>query len=228
MSRISIDPLHGLDRLPMACDSQGLSALLDRARVFLCSVAQGFAGAHQPHAGHGPARDRWARGVIGNQSVKTTECGSPRGFDAGRKTKGRKHHIVTDTKGCLVGVQVHPADIHDRDGAPDLLALICSLYPWLRHVFADDGCVGDKLRDAMATLGQWSFEIIKRSDTARGFELLPRRWVVERTLAWIGPMPSPREGLRSHHPERRRMDTRRRHPPPHKKVGVRMKCRQSL
>jgi transposase len=86
----------------------------------------------------------------------------------------------------LVGVQVHVADIQDRDGAPDLLVSIRSLYPWLRHIFADGGYAGDKLRDTMATLGQWTLEIIKRSDTAKGFKLLPRRWVVERTFAWLG------------------------------------------
>ena len=80
---------------------------------------------------------------------------------------------------------VHPADIQDRDGAVDVLASIRGLCPWVRHVFADGGYAGDKLRQAMAGHGEWTIEIIKRSDTAKGFEVLPRRWVVERTLAWL-------------------------------------------
>jgi putative transposase len=85
-----------------------------------------------------------------------------------------------------VGAQVHPASVQDRDGAPDLLASIRYLFPWLRHVFADGGYAGEKLETALAGLGQWTLEIVKRSDRIKGFHVLPRRWVVERTFAWLG------------------------------------------
>src|SRR3954465_13571565 len=125
-------------------------------------------------------------GVIDSQSVRTTASGGLSGYDAGKKIKGRKRHIVTDTLGLMQSLLVHGADVQDRDGAPALLRAIRYRFPWLRHIFADGGYAGSKLRDAVKGHGAWTIAIIKRSDTAEGFEVLPRRWVVERTFPWLG------------------------------------------
>src|SRR6202140_1970626 len=125
-----------------------------------------------------------AAGVIDSQSAKTTESGGPRGYDAAKKVKGRKRHIVTDTCGLLVGAEGHPPGVQDRDGAVLVIEAIHQLFPWLRHLFADSVYNGPNLRQALAKFGDWTIEIVKRAADAPGFQLLPPRWVVERTLAW--------------------------------------------
>ena len=104
----------------------------------------------------------------------------------GKKINGRKRHILVDTSGFLIGLIVHPADMQDCDGAPWLIASIRHTHPWLRHVFADGGYARKRLASALARLGKWTIEIVKRSDAAKGFIVLPRRWVVERSFAWLG------------------------------------------
>lgn len=92
--------------------------------------------------------------MIDSQSLITTKSGGPRGYDAGRKTKRCKRHILTDTEGNLVHAVNHTADIQDRNGAPLVLAEIVRRFPWLRYIFADEGYAASKLKDALRRIGR--------------------------------------------------------------------------
>lgn len=123
-------------------------------------------------------------GIVDSQSAKGTRTNGTTGYDAGKKVKGTKRHLLVDTLGLLLCVVVHPANIQDRDGAKLLLSKARSLFPRLRLIWADGGYAG-KLIAWVGVVCGWVLEIVKRSDTAKGWVLLPRRWVVERTFGWL-------------------------------------------
>lgn len=125
--------------------------------------------------------------IIDSQSVKTTESGGISGFDAGKKVKGRKRHIMTDTQGNLLYSTVHAADIQNRDGAVNVIDDTCQNWPTVSHLFADGGYAGDKLFCALLNMEPSpTIEIVRRPNQATGFVVIARRWVVERTFAWLG------------------------------------------
>ena len=98
---------------------------------------------------------------------------------------GRKRHIIVDTIGLLLAVVVHPADIQDRDGAKLVISKLKGRFPRLRLIWADAGYAG-QLVDWVMSLSGWALEIVRRPRDSHQFEVLPRRWVVERTFAWLG------------------------------------------
>ena len=102
------------------------------------------------------------------------------------KVKGVKRHILTDHLGLLLSVVVHPADVQDRDGAVALLTRrVRRRFPFIEVIFADAGYQGERVRKTARKTGRWRVEIVRRPTDATGFVILPKRWIVERTLAWI-------------------------------------------
>lgn len=125
-------------------------------------------------------------GVIDTQSVKTTEAGGERGYDAGKKINGRKRHIVVDTVGNLLEVVVHAAGIQDYHGARPLLLKLTETVTSLKKIWADGIYKKTGLVEWVHDTLNIALDIVERPPDQVGFQVLPRRWVVERTFAWLG------------------------------------------
>lgn len=119
--------------------------------------------------------------VLDSQSVRTIESGGPSGYDAGKKVKGRKRQVMVDTDGRGLVLEPQPADVQDRDGAAVVLRLSRRSFPFVMKAFADAGYAGNRPATATSVI----VEIVRKPPDQVGFAVHPRRWVVERFLAWI-------------------------------------------
>jgi transposase len=131
-------------------------------------------------------RSRPTAAVLDSQSVKSAGHGGQVGYDAGKRIKGRKRHLLVDTLGLILGVAVTPANTTERDGAQMLLGQVLGWFTWLRLLWVDGGYAGPTFANWIKTLRpKLAVHVVKRSDHASGFKVLPHRWVVERTFGWL-------------------------------------------
>ena len=141
-------------------------------------------------------------------------CIDPPGFDAGKLIKGKKRHVLVDTQGLLLHGIVTAADVQDRDGGLTLLASLFGLFPFLRKLFADSAYQGPIFHRALADiLPHLETEIVKRSDRVTGFVVLPKRWIVERSIAWLNRCRRLAKDWETPQPQRTRLSQARFNPP---------------
>ena len=131
-------------------------------------------------------RSQPSAAVLDSQSVKSAGHGGPVGYDAGKRIKGRKRHLLVDTLGLLLGVVITPADTTERDGGKAVLGRVLVWLASLRLLWVDGGYAGVTFAKWVKALrAKLDVEVVKRSDDVRGFKVLPHRWVVERTFGWL-------------------------------------------
>ena len=131
-------------------------------------------------------RCRPTAAILDSQSVKSDGHGGPVGYDAAKRIKGRKRHLLVDTLGLVLGVLVTPASTTEREGAQALLARVLGWFTWLRMLWVDGGYSGPAFAQWIKDIRpKLAVEVVKRSDVTQGFKVLPRRWVVERTFGWL-------------------------------------------
>jgi len=127
--------------------------------------------------------------IIDSQTVKTSEVGGQRGYDADKKINGRKRHIVVDTLGLILALVVHPADVQDYDGAVLVLKILGRLkerFHRLKVIFADSAYGRNNLPECVKGAFGWLLQTVLRPANVKGFVVLPKRWIVERTFGWLG------------------------------------------
>jgi transposase len=131
-------------------------------------------------------RSRPTAAILDSQSVKSDPHGGEVGYDAAKRIKGRKRHLLVDTLGLVLGAKVSPASMAERAGAQALLEDPLRTFAWLRLLWVDGGyCGAEFARWVTALRPKLKVEVVKRSDDTKGFKVLPRRWVVERTFGWL-------------------------------------------
>lgn len=131
-------------------------------------------------------RSRPTAAILDSQSVKSDPHGGPVGYDAAKQIKGRKRHLLVDTLGLLLGVRVTPASTTEREGGQLVLGGVLRWLSWLRILWVDGGYTGEAFAQWVKALRpKLDVEVIKRSDSTKGFKILARRWVVERTFGWL-------------------------------------------
>jgi len=163
---------NGLSLLPTVGETRCLAQVYDALR----DLARSQTGKKAPTAA-----------ILDSQSVRTASQPGIRGYDTGKKVVGRKRHVLVDTNGFLLGISATEVSVQDRDRARDLLGrVLVGGFGWLKRIWADGGYAGQLVGDvaSLPRHRKLELEIVKRSDTVKGFKVLPKRWIVERTFGW--------------------------------------------